>query len=257
MHLANEKWVTSNEKRVMKNEEMTNNMRKNVMRSGEEQYGTERHQGRARPFLIFTFAFLFSHFSFLISHAQTFTQRIQKESAGQGTLTIHQSDSIDRLVNTAILGGKSGKSGSSNQAGQPNHSQSQSGQSRQANQGGTTTGSDNSQANQPGTASQPVSPQEDTTAKPVRNSYKTNGYRVQAFAGGNSRVDRQQAERVRNSIKAYFPNVPVYVHFYSPRWICRVGNYRTYEEAHQMLVSLRNMGYNQASVVKTKIVVSY
>jgi hypothetical protein len=83
------------------------------------------------------------------------------------------------------------------------------------------------------------------------------GYRVQAFAGGNSRADRQKAEHMGNSIRAQFPNVPVYVHFYSPRWICRVGNYRTYEEAHQMLVSLRNMGYTQATIVKGKITVAY
>ena len=60
-----------------------------------------------------------------------------------------------------------------------------------------------------------------------------------------------------NNIKAHYGNVPVYVHFYSPRWICRVGNYRTYEEAHQMLVNLRNLGYTQASIVKGKITVGY
>jgi hypothetical protein len=87
--------------------------------------------------------------------------------------------------------------------------------------------------------------------------HKVMGYRVQAFAGGNSRKDRQQAERVRNSIKSHYPNVPVYVHFYSPRWICRVGNYRTYEEAHQMLVSLRALGFEQATIVKGKITVAH
>jgi hypothetical protein len=91
----------------------------------------------------------------------------------------------------------------------------------------------------------------------MRNAVKVNGYRVQAFAGGNSRKDRIEAEQVGNTIKSHFADVPVYVHFYSPRWICRVGNYRTYEEAHQMLVQLRNLGYNQASIVKGKITVQY
>jgi hypothetical protein len=36
-----------------------------------------------------------------------------------------------------------------------------------------------------------------------------------------------------------------------------VGNYRTYEEAHQMLVSLRKLGYSQATIVKGNITVSY
>ena len=65
------------------------------------------------------------------------------------------------------------------------------------------------------------------------------------------------AEQTRNNIKAHYPNVPVSVHFYSPRWICRVGNYRSYEEAHQMMVSLQNLGYKQASIVKGKITVQY
>ena len=87
--------------------------------------------------------------------------------------------------------------------------------------------------------------------------YKVSGYRVQAFAGGNSRKDRLQAEQIGNEIKSHFAGVPVYVHFYSPRWICRVGNYRTYEEAHQMLLSLRKLGYTQATIVKGKITVPY
>ena len=82
---------------------------------------------------------------------------------------------------------------------------------------------------------------------------KVTGYRVQAFAGGNSRKDRQTAEQISHNIKSQFPNISVYVHFYSPRWICRVGNFRTYEEAHQMMVRLQNMGYKQATVVKGKI----
>ena len=39
--------------------------------------------------------------------------------------------------------------------------------------------------------------------------------------------------------------------------VCRVGNFRTYEEAHQMMVRLQNMGYKQATVVKGKITVAY
>ena len=73
----------------------------------------------------------------------------------------------------------------------------------------------------------------------------------------NTRKDRQMAEQACSNIKAHYPNVPVYVHFYSPRWICRVGNYRSYEEAHQMMVNLQNLGYKQASIVKGKITSAY
>ena len=93
--------------------------------------------------------------------------------------------------------------------------------------------------------------------KVMKNSYKVDGYRVQAFAGGNTRADRQQAERIRTELKMKFPDQPVYVHFYSPRWICRVGNYRTFEEADAMLHQLRKMGYSAATIVKGKITVQY
>lgn len=52
-----------------------------------------------------------------------------------------------------------------------------------------------------------------------------------------------------------YPTQPVYVHFYSPRWICRVGNFRSYEEAARMLEQIRAMGYKSAIVVKGKITV--
>ena len=89
------------------------------------------------------------------------------------------------------------------------------------------------------------------------NSYKVNGYRVQVFAGGNSRVDRQKAENIGNKLKMEFPTEPIYVHFYSPRWICRMGNYRSYEEANKMLKQIQRMGYKQACLVQGKITIQY
>ena len=180
--------------------------------------------------------------------AQTFTQRLQKPVAGQGTVTIHQSDSLDQLVNSAVLATKSITTTT-----KPSTTTTAS--ASHTNSTGTTAQTAKSTTTTPQVVEVP-----DTTGlsqKMIRNGHKITGYRVQAFAGGNSRKDRQQAEQVRNSIKSHYPNVPVYVHFYSPRWICRVGNYRTYEEAHQMLVSLRNLGFDQATIVKGKITVSY
>ena len=89
----------------------------------------------------------------------------------------------------------------------------------------------------------------------MKNSYKIDGYRVQAFTGGNTRNDRIQAEQIRDKLKAAFPDQPIYTHFYSPRWICRMGNYRTYNEANSYCKKLKAMGYKQACVVKGKITV--
>ena len=178
--------------------------------------------------------------------AQTFTQRLQRQPApGQGSVTIHQSDSIDQLVNSAMLTTKSSTTTTST----PRTA------ATQGNTGTKTTTTTVRTATAKTERQQEIVP--DTLPKMSRGGHKVMGYRVQAFAGGNSRKDRQQAEQVRNSIKSHYPNVPVYVHFYSPRWICRVGNYRTYEEAHQMLVSLRELGFNQATIVKGKITIAY
>lgn len=103
----------------------------------------------------------------------------------------------------------------------------------------------------------PERPAVDTSKKMMRNSYKVTGYRIQAFSGGNSRADREKANQIGDAIKMKYPDQPVYVHFYSPRWICRVGNFRSYGEAAQMLRSIKAMGYKQACIVKGKITIAY
>ncbi len=102
-----------------------------------------------------------------------------------------------------------------------------------------------------------TTPVVDTSKKLMRNSYKVTGYRIQAYSGGNTKADREKANKIGNAIKMKYPNQPVYVHFYTPRWICRVGNFRSYAEAAQMLKGIKAMGYTQACIVKGKINVAY
>lgn len=99
-------------------------------------------------------------------------------------------------------------------------------------------------------------PTVDMRKKIMRGSRKVTGYRVQAFAGGNTRADKMKAQQAGNDIKMRFPDQPIYVHFYSPRWICRVGNYRSLGEAEKMLHAVRKMGYKAATIVKGKITVN-
>jgi hypothetical protein len=160
----------------------------------------------------------------------TFTEQLQQSNAGEGTVTVTQDASIEQLVNNPST------------SAQPRNSS-------QGNQSQTTTA----------TTDYDLTP--DTTSldphKKVMKGQKTNGFRVQVFAGGNSRNDRLKAERTGDEIKTLFPDEPVYVHFYSPRWICRMGNYRTYEEAHEILDKVKQLGYNSAVIVKGKITVLY
>ena len=206
-------------------------------------------------FIVLMALFTF-HFSLFTSSAQTFTQRLQKSNAGEGKVIVTQSKEIDDLVNG------------------PQDVNTQSPQN-------TTQNTPNTQATQkplstPKQADEKEKPQQtqrpqikplpemtpDTTysdepRKKVLKGYKVNGYRVQVFAGGNSRDARVKAEKTGREINALFPGEPVYVHFYSPRWICRMGNYRTYEEAHQILNAVKKLGYKSAIIVKGKITVPY
>lgn len=188
------------------------------------------------------------------SAQSTFTQRLQEEKQGEGKVTITQDKAIDELVNgpqTAV----------SNQTTQSALST----QSTQSPQQQKTT--EQQQKPDSGTTQRPVvaekGQQSDSTTiddgrkKIMKGGYKINGYRVQVYAGGNSRDARIKAERIGREINSLFPGEPVYVHFYSPRWICRMGNYRTYEEAHQQLRAVKNLGYSSAIIVKGKITVPY
>lgn len=96
-------------------------------------------------------------------------------------------------------------------------------------------------------------PTVDMRKKVMRGARNVIGYRVQAFAGGNTRADKHKAQQAGNAIKMRFPDQPIYVHFYSPRWICRVGNYKSIGEARRMLSAVKAMGYKAAVIVKGKI----
>ena len=197
----------------------------------------------------------FCFFTFLPLSAQSYLEHLQQKTQGLGTVSVHQSKEIDDLVNGAVPVAKPVAKT-------------------------TTIPTQNTAANTEKTAEEekkeepkervalkPDMPKTETESgtevevdmskKVMRNSYKVTGFRVQAFAGGNTREDKRKAEEARDKIKRAYPSEPVYVHFYSPRWICRVGNYRTQEEANRMLRNIRNLGYRQAVVVKGKITVQY
>lgn len=186
----------------------------------------------------------------LAADAQSsFTQRLQKSNSGEGKVTVTQDKAIDDLVN----GTAEQKAAPQKQSEKKEKPVAVTTQKEQEKQSDDKT----AEVKTAETQQQVIFPDTTDTRKKVIKGYKVNGYRVQVFAGGNSRNDRIKAERTGSEIKAQFPGVPVYVHFYTPRWICRMGNYRTYEEAHEVLTRVKNLGYNSAIIVKGKITVSY
>lgn len=189
--------------------------------------------------------------------AQSFLDGLKEKKTGQGTVTVTQDPAIDELVNNTKLLRTQPTAPKKETVGKPENN------------------SRNTAANNEVTAKTPSVrthterktdsyggesgdlPAIDTSKKVMRGGRKITGYRVQAYSGGNSRADRQKAERIGNAIKSRFPDLPIYVHFYSPRWICRVGNFRTYQEANEVLQEIKDMGYRQACIVKGKITVAY
>ena len=220
------------------------------------------------------------------AYAQKYLDHLKQNTPGNGTVTISQSKEIDELVNGKLKDQQDAKPKASTNT-KPTTSSTPTGHNKVA-EGKKTDETKVAplHKNEPQHKTEPQHKEEaqkrqapdsvkkaehheadtkdnvetetptvDMRKKVMRGSYKVTGYRVQAYAGGNSRVDRQKAEQIGNAIKMRYPNQPVYVHFYSPRWICRVGNFRSLSEAQAMLGKIRAMGYRQACLVKGKITV--
>ena len=219
----------------------------------------------------------------MTAHAQTYTEHVQQRQHGKGTVTITQSKEIDDIVNgkatdrtektttplrkpDATTAGKTTPKESEKANREPEKAsrekprETPKEETKKANEEPRKaedtkhTEANRTPQDDDGEFSIPTV---DMRKKVMRHSYKVTGYRVQAFAGGNTRNDKNRAQQIGNAIKMNFPDEPVYVHFYSPRWICRVGNFRTLPEAERMLKEVKAMGYHSATIVKGKISVMY
>lgn len=51
-------------------------------------------------------------------------------------------------------------------------------------------------------------------------------------------------------MKDALPDQPVYVHFYSPRWMCLVGNFEEYKDAQKALWKVKKSGYKSANIIR-------
>lgn len=215
------------------------------------------------------------------AQAQNYLDHLRQQNQGQGKVTVNQSKAIDELVNgkqnapqndhTANSPTAQKKPADANKAKEgtntaqnkertstTQHKQTPDSLKKNEQQHETsknTAGGGNNATKPEANKEANESPTVDLRKKVMSKSYKTTGYRVQVYAGGNSRNDRQQAEQTGNTIKMKFPDQPVYVHFYSPRWICRMGNFKSLAEAQKVLAKVKALGYKQACLVKGQITV--
>lgn len=160
--------------------------------------------------------------------AQDFTEKLKRMENGKGKVVIYQDQAIERLVNGAA-----------------SKSEMSSEQILKKAEAGNAVSSE-----------QPK--EEGNAPKVYRSRYTTVGYRIQVYSGGNSRAAREQAIKKGSMVKKYVGDIPVYTHFHSPRWTCRIGDFRSYAEAGEVLRALKAIGaFGEAVIVKCKIQVAY
>ena len=193
------------------------------------------------------------------AHAQTFLEDIQKQEAGQGTVTVKESSDIDDLVN--------GKTPINVAPPKENKVQTQA-KVEVPHKDNVTKDKDDAVKNNETKdkrivkkkVEEPTETDENNPTiarkKVVKGGKKVNGYRVQVYTGGNTREDKQKAQTAGQRVKAKYPSLPVYVHFVTPRWVCQVGNFSERKDAEKVLSGVRAMGYTGACIVAGKITVS-
>ena len=210
----------------------------------------------------------------MTAHAQTYLDHLKEKNQGQGVVTVHQSKAIEELVNgkqitpqddktkTTLQPQKNGKD--TQQKGLTPTTQHKQGpdslkkaEPKQRHEAAKENAHENNAQKSENPKDETDTPVVDMRKKVMRKSYKVTGYRVQVYAGGNSRNDRLKAEQTGNTLKMKFPEQPVYAHFYSPRWICRMGNFRNLSDAQKVLIKVKALGYKQACLVKGQITVQY
>ena len=70
----------------------------------------------------------------------------------------------------------------------------------------------------------------------------------------NTRQAKNDAYRVSSQVKVYFPELAVYTSFNPPRWLCRVGDFRSIEEADAMMRKMKATGvFKEVSIVKDEV----
>lgn len=172
--------------------------------------------------------------------AQTFTDHARKQNNGGGRLTVVQDTELDNIVNN-----KRGKTTQTTQT-------AKKAEAKPAKKADVASddvqkknkASDKSTANTAIPAAKPASTVRSSSSRQgnsyvARQRVASQGYRIQIYTGGNSRNDKNEAQQMRVKCQKQFPELAAYVHFISPHWVCRVGDFNTRESAARYVSRLR------------------
>lgn len=84
---------------------------------------------------------------------------------------------------------------------------------------------------------------------------QTIGYRIQIYAGGNTRQSKEEAQKAAKFVKDNYPEIPIYTEFVAPRWVCRVGDYKTIEEADQVMRMLKkSRNFKEIAILPNQLI---
>lgn len=172
--------------------------------------------------------------------AQTFTDHARKQNNDGGRLTVVQDTELDNIVNN-----KRGKTTQTTQT-------AKKAEAKPAKKADVASddvqkknkASDKPTANTAIPATKPASTVRSSSSRQgnyyvARQRVASQGYRIQIYTGGNSRNDKNEAQQMRVKCQKQFPELAAYVHFISPHWVCRVGDFNTRESAARYVSRLR------------------
>ncbi|TYB31696.1 MAG: SPOR domain-containing protein [Candidatus Mcinerneyibacterium aminivorans] len=103
--------------------------------------------------------------------------------------------------------------------------------------------------------------------KKSKSLKRMEGYRIQIVAATQKQNAAELGEKFKEKWEEaredeenedsyyYREDIPIYLEFYKPYWKLRVGNYKRKKEAEEMLEYVKKIGYEDAWIVKTYILV--
>ena len=181
----------------------------------------------------------------LSAMAQTpFTQHVRTQRAGEGKVRIIQDSIIEKVVNQPMTG-KTAK---------PDKTTGKADKTTTKPKDDTATHPDNAAAKHDNTEHENADDNE--TNKHVGSAKTTTmtAYRIQIFSGSNSHQDKQKAYDLAAKCKEKFPELSVYTKFVSPRWVCRVGDFKNLADAQNYASKIRAAHFTrEVRIVKTTI----
>lgn len=196
--------------------------------------------------------------------AVPYTRQLQQQVAGQGSVVLLQDEEITTLVNNMPVetapamaampsSGKTTKPASKPASTKPTTTKPTTSSSTS---GTVAASSSSTSSSATASSSNSTKPSTSSANGGKRVRHKAQGYRIQVFSGSGNAQAKQAAKAMEAKIRSAFPELSVYCHFKSPRWICRAGDFATREEAQRYLTKFRNQNISaEATIVSDEVFV--